>query len=214
MIELLDVVVEAGRFRMGPLCLKISAGQYAVLTGKTGQGKTTLLEVLCGLRKVRSGRVRIDGVDMTDWAPGDRNIGYVPQDLGLFPTMTVQENLAFAMRLRRQSTECIATRTESLAEVLGITHILPRKVRALSGGEAQRVAIGRAISFEPSVLLMDEPLSALDEATRRDICKLLQTVKKTCNSTVLHVTHNPGELAELCDVSFEIAETGQLLAAH
>jgi ABC-type sugar transport system ATPase subunit len=169
MIELIDVTIQAGKFSLRNVTFQIQAGEYAVLMGRTGQGKTTLLEAICGLRDVVAGRVLIDGHDVTHWLPGDREIGYVPQDLALFPTLSVRDHLAFALQLRRNKTQQITKRVDELAELLGISKLLDRSVRNLSGGESQRVAIGRAISFNPAVLLLDEPLSALDEATRKEM---------------------------------------------
>ena len=199
MIELREVTLEAGAFALRGVSLVIPTGRYAALMGRTGQGKTTLLEVICGLRRIDSGRVLIDGVDITDWAPGDRGIGYVPQDLALFPTLTVGEHLAFSLQLRKQSRQQVSSRIHELAELLGIGHLLARQVTHLSGGEGQRVALGRALSFHPSVLLLDEPLSALDEETRGEMHDLLKQVQQTNRITTLHVTHSTAEAQALAD---------------
>jgi ABC-type sugar transport system ATPase subunit len=199
MIQLQGVSIGAGSFLLSDLSLQIDRGQYTVLMGPSGQGKTTILESICGLRKVRSGKILIDGVDVTDWPPADRQIGYVPQDLALFPTMTVRENLEFALRLRRASRALIAQRTDELADLLGIAHLLGRGVTHLSGGEAQRVALGRALSFRPAVLLLDEPLSALDEARRHEMQTLLRGVQQSTTVTTLHVTHSAEEAEVLAD---------------
>jgi ABC-type sugar transport system ATPase subunit len=202
MIELQDVSLHAGSFRLDGLSMSIPRGVYAVLMGRTGRGKTTILESICGLRRVTSGKILIDSTEMTDWMPGDRQIGYVPQDLALFPTLSVSEHLAFALRLRKSPQATIDTRIAELAEVLGITGLLGRSVQGLSGGEAQRVALGRALSFRPSVLLLDEPLSALDESTRSEMHELLKRVKQTTGVTTLHVTHSSEEADALADCRF------------
>ena len=199
MIELRDVSYSAGSFQLHHVSLAIAAGQYAVLMGQTGQGKTTILELLCGLRSVTSGELFIHGQEVTRLSPADRQLGYVPQDLALFPSMNVQEHLEFALRLRRTERHVMAQRTSELAELLGITHLLFRRTQDLSGGEAQRVALGRAISFRPQVLLLDEPLSALDSQTRLDMHQLLRTLKESTGMTVLHVTHNIEEAEALAD---------------
>jgi ABC-type sugar transport system ATPase subunit len=198
-IELRKVTVKSGAFVLSGINLIVPSGEYAVLMGTTGRGKTTLLECICGLRKVSAGQILIHGQEVTHWNPADRQIGYVPQDLALFPTLTVREHLEFAMRLRKKSSAEMASRTSELAEVLGITHLLKRSIAGLSGGESQRVALGRALSFKPSVLLMDEPLSALDESTRNDMHALLRRVKETSSVTTLHVTHNQAESEYLAD---------------
>ena len=148
MIELRDVACGAGAFRLQGVSLAIASGQYAVLMGQTGQGKTTLLEVICGLRPIRSGVVLVQGRDVTRLTPGDRQLGYVPQDLALFANLNVRAHLEFALHLRHYSRTGIARRTSELAEWLGIEHLLSRSIQGLSGGEAQRVALGRAIAFK------------------------------------------------------------------
>jgi ABC-type sugar transport system ATPase subunit len=202
MIELDDVTVTAGAFRLDRISFQVARGEYAVFMGRTGHGKTTILESICGLRKITSGSVLIDGMNVTRWPPGDRQIGYVPQDLALFPTLTVAEHLAFALRLRRRSPDVISAKSAELAEVLGIAHLLDRKMDGLSGGESQRVALGRALSFDPAVLLLDEPLSALDEATRAEMHGLLLKLKRTTGVTTLHVTHSEEEAEALADRRF------------
>ena len=199
MIEIENVTVRSGAFVLTNLAATIAEGEYAVLMGGTGQGKTTILEAVCGLRPIASGRIRLEGDDVTRWKPADRNIGYVPQDLALFPTMTVREHLEFALRLRRASRALVCERVTELADVLGIGPLLDRRMRGLSGGESQRVALGRALSFRPRVLLLDEPLKALDEPTRDRLCELLRAIQKRDGLTTLHVTHSRTEARMLAD---------------
>jgi ABC-type sulfate/molybdate transport systems ATPase subunit len=123
----------------------------------------------------------------------DRGVGYVPQDLAPFPTMTVRDHLAFALTVRGQDPAAIAARVRELGLLLGIGGLMDRRPQGLSGGEAQRVALGRALSFAPPVLLLDEPLSALDEESREDMYTLLRSVHRETGVTVLHVTHNLSE---------------------
>lgn len=210
MIQLQEVSCRAGEFRLENVSVSIGAGEYAILMGQTGQGKTTLLEIICGLRPVSTGRVLVRGVDVTHWAPADRQIGYVPQDLALFPHLSVTAHLEFALRLRRQPRSIRQRRTAELAELLGIEHLLPRRIQGLSGGEAQRVALGRALAFRPAVLLLDEPLSALDTDTRGEMHELLRKVKTNTGMTTLHVTHNLEEAAALADRCFRLVG-GQFL---
>lgn len=199
MIELCDVVIQSGSFRMEDVSMRVETGEYAILMGSTGCGKTTLLEAICGLRRIESGRILIHSTDVTDWPPRDRQIGYVPQDQALFPTLTVLEHLEFALRLRKTAPSVMKKRCDELAELLGITHLLERRIVGLSGGESQRVALGRALSFEPSMLLLDEPLSALDEATRNEMQALLREIKDANGVTTLHVTHSSEEAQSLAD---------------
>lgn len=206
MIRLTDVSIRQGAFRLAGVSLDIAAGQYAVLMGRTGCGKTSLLEAIAGLRPVAGGSIILDGRDVTRWPPGARGIGYVPQDGALFKTMTVYNHLAFALRLRREPSAAIRRRVDELADWLGIRHLLHRRPPGLSGGEVQRVAFGRALSFRPKYLLLDEPLSALDEGTRESVIDLLQGLRKAGEVTVLHVTHNRSEAARLADVRFRLED--------
>lgn len=204
MIELRDVTIRSGPFVLGDVNLTVPQGGYAILMGGTGQGKTTILEAICGLRTVEKGRVVVGGVDVTRWKPADRGIGYVPQDLALFPTMTVREHLEFALRIRRASRTLIRDRVDQLSHVLGIAALLDRHIHHLSGGESQRVALGRALAFDPQVLLMDEPLNALDETTRDRLCELLRSVQRDHGLTTLHITHSRAEARALADHLFVI----------
>jgi len=197
MVELDNVTIRSGPFTLQDISFDIQDGQYAVLMGKTGTGKTTLLEAICGLRKVSAGRILLHGTDVTRLHPADRGVGYVPQDLALFPTLTVREHLAFALQIRRIQSQIIASRVAEFGKLLGITHLLDRMPRGLSGGEAQRVALGRALSFHPQVLLLDEPLSALDEETRQEMHDLLKRVQRQTGVTTLHVTHSKAEARAL-----------------
>ena len=199
MIEVRDVTIMAGTFALEHVSFRVESGRYAVLMGRTGQGKTTILEAICGLRSIVSGKILVHDVEVSAWSPGERGIGYVPQDLALFPTMTVQQHLEFALRLRHTAPAQIADRVAELSDVLGISKLLQRRIQRLSGGEAQRVAVGRALSFRPSVLLLDEPLSALDETTRREMHALLRRVKETTGVTMLHVTHSKDDAEALAD---------------
>lgn len=204
MIEIKDLSLRAGEFRLDHLSFTIQSGQYAVLMGKTGRGKTTILEAICGLRRVEAGQILIHGQEVTDWLPADREVGYVPQDLALFPTFTVRGHLEFALRLRKWSQTRIDRRTDELAHQLGIQHLLDRKIVGLSGGESQRVALGRALSFYPSVLLLDEPLSALDADTRNEMQELLKSLTELHDVTTLHITHNQEEAKALADCSYSL----------
>ena len=199
MIQLADLSIRSGPFVLSGINLSIPEGAYAVLMGGTGQGKTTILEAICGLRTVISGRVVLCGTDVTREKPANRGVGYVPQDLGLFPMMTVRGHLEFALKVRRAAAAAIRERVSELAEVLGIHPLLDRSVQNLSGGEAQRVALGRALSFHPRILVLDEPFNALDEATRDRLCELLRSIQKQSGLTTLHVTHSRSEARLVAD---------------
>lgn len=199
MIEFQKATVQAGEFVLKNVSLRIEQGEYGVLMGPTGCGKTTLLEAAVGLRAVASGRILAGGVNVTRLKPSARQIGYVPQDGVLFSAMTVAEHLAFPLRIRRMKPAEIQRRVDELADLLGISGLLDRRPRGLSGGERQRTALGRALSFRPKALLLDEPLSALDEETRERMYNVLKRVQKAERAAVLHVTHSSGEAAALAD---------------
>jgi molybdate/tungstate transport system ATP-binding protein len=208
-IRLEDVTIRAGAFSIVGVSLEVPASRYGVLMGQTGSGKTTLLEAICGLRRLRSGRITLGGRDVTTLKVAQRGIGYVPQDRALFPTMSVREHLAFALTIRKWDRATIQTRVTELAEMLAIAPLLDRGVMSLSGGEAQRVALGRALAHRPNVLLLDEPLSALDEETRSQMTDLLRSVQHDTGVTVLHVTHSAREAERLAQRLF-ILDKGRL----
>jgi ABC-type sugar transport system ATPase subunit len=199
MIAVENLTVRNGAFVLDNLSFQVATGQYAVLMGKTGTGKTTILEAICGLKSIRHGRILLFERDVTQLRTAERGIGYVPQDLALFRTMTVREHLAFALVIRRWSTPAIERRVNELTEMLGLKHLLARRVAGLSGGESQRVALGRALAYQPRILLLDEPLSALDDETRADMYALLRSIQKQTGVTALHVTHSLLEARALAD---------------
>lgn len=204
MIRLEDISIRAGIFKLEGISLHITAGQYGILMGPTGCGKTTLLEIICGLRRPDSGCVLINGNDVTRAKPAERGIGYIPQDGALFTHMTVRDQLGFALRVRGWSRDDEQARVAELAEQLGIAHLLDRKPVGLSGGEIQRVAMGRALAFRPNILCLDEPLSALDHETRLSMCDLLQDIRKQTGVSCVHVTHDLNEAARLADAVFRL----------
>lgn len=199
----------AGRTILDDIAVTIPAGSYAMLMGSTGCGKTSLLEIICGLRQPTGGRVLLDGRDVTRLEPRERGIGYVPQDMALFPGLRVREQIAFAPRLRGMPAAERDALVDRLADQLGITPLLPRLPDLLSGGEKQRVALARALAARPRLLLLDEPLSALDEGMRSEAGALLQKVQQEHALTVLHVTHSRSEAEALGQVHLRL-ENGRL----
>jgi molybdate/tungstate transport system ATP-binding protein len=200
LIRVENLSLRAGHFALDSISFEVPAGRYGVLMGRTGVGKTTLLESLCGLRQVTAGRIWLAERDVTSLKPAERGIGFVPQDGALFETMSVREHLGFALRIRKAKRPAIEARVAELAELLGIEKLLDRMPDGLSGGERQRVALGRALAAHPSILCMDEPLSALDEATRDEMYVLLESIRGKAGVTTLHITHNRAEAVRLGDV--------------
>jgi multiple sugar transport system ATP-binding protein len=170
----------------------INDGEFFVLLGPTGAGKTTTLRVIAGLTRQDEGSVLFDGEPIDNLTPADRDVAFVFQQYSLYPTMTVYDNLAFPLRspLRKLPEPEVRTQVEEIAEVLRITHLLERKTAHLSGGEMQRVTIGRAIVRDPRLFLMDEPLSNLDAKLREALRVELQHLQKTQGATTLFVTHD------------------------
>ena len=212
MIRVSNLTVRAGAFAIERISFDVPPQAYAVLMGPTASGKTTILEAICGLRQIESGRIELCGIDVTDLKPAERGVGYVPQDAALFTTMTVREHLAFGLRIRRRPSVDIGARVAELAELLNLQDILDRGTVRLSGGERQRVALGRALAWRPKILCLDEPLSSLDESMRDEMYELLTRVKQHSHVTALHVTHSTSEAARLADVLLRL-ENGAVRAA-
>lgn len=206
MIEIHNLAVRQGKFALAGIALAVPAGQYAVLMGKSGCGKTTILEAVAGLRRIESGTITLAGREVTNLRPMARHIGYVPQDGALFTTMTVRENLSFALEVRGHPRKEIENRVAELAGWLEVSHLLDRRPQFLSGGEKQRVALGRALASHPPVLLLDEPLSSLDDDTRDTLVELLTRLRNLREVTVLHVTHNRSEAERLGDCVFRLQD--------
>jgi ABC-type sugar transport system ATPase subunit len=206
MILIKDCTIQAGKFKISNINMEIPTGGYGILMGKTGSGKTTILEALCGLRQVSAGSIWINGVDITKKRPAERNIGFLPQDIALFDHMTVYEHIAFAMKIQKWPKKEIDRRVHELAEQLSIEKLLQRKPRGLSGGEKQRVAMGRALAIRPEVLCLDEPLSTLDDGTHEEVINLIKTVTCENNITSLHITHRNTEAQLLGDHFFELCD--------
>jgi sn-glycerol 3-phosphate transport system ATP-binding protein/multiple sugar transport system ATP-binding protein len=179
--------------------LEIAEGSFAVLVGSSGCGKSTLLRIVAGLEQVDEGRVEIAGKDVTDLPPRDRDIAMVFQSYALYPHLSVADNLAFGLRLRKVSESEIASRVREASAMLGLDALLGRFPRELSGGQRQRVAMGRAIVRRPNMFLFDEPLSNLDAALRADVRVDIRRLHDRLEATTLYVTHDQVEAMTLAD---------------
>lgn len=192
-LNIQKLYLSAGDFVLRDISLEIPSGECAVLMGRSGAGKTTLMEGLCGLRKIEEGKIELDGIDITHLRPGERGIGLVPQDTVLFPHMTVREHLAFGPELLGWEKQMIKERVDTLADSLGIVGLLDRKPQGLSGGEGKRVSLGRAIAARPKLLCLDEALTGLDQETHTSILRLLKDIIAREKFTTLHITHREEE---------------------
>jgi multiple sugar transport system ATP-binding protein len=181
------------------LSLEIQDGEFMVLVGPSGCGKSTILRMLAGLEEVTAGEIWIDDTQVTDLSPKERDIAMVFQNYALYPHMTVEENIAFGLKLRRVSKEERRRKAREVAQVLAIEHLLERKPAALSGGQRQRVAMGRAMIREPVAFLMDEPLSNLDAKLRVQMRAELARLHDRLRTTTVYVTHDQVEAMTLGD---------------
>ena len=193
------VYSDSGFVAVDGLDLDIADGEFVVLVGPSGCGKSTTLRMIAGLESITSGRLSIGGRVVNALPPKERDIAMVFQGYALYPHMTVFENMAFALRLRKQPNNEIMTRVGRSAELLGLTDVLDRRPRQLSGGQRQRVAIGRAIVREPQVFLFDEPLSNLDAQLRSEMRREIASLHRSLHATTIYVTHDQVEAMTLGD---------------
>ena len=194
-------------FALQDIRFEVGKGEYFVLLGQSGSGKTLLLESIAGFNQVQ-GEIIFDGVDISKLSPENRDVGFVYQDFALFPNLNVRENITFSSKYKK-----IENKEEflyDLADFLGLVNLLDRDIQNLSGGEKQRVAIARALFSRPKILLLDEPLSAIDPTFRNSIMKFLKDIHRKYNLTTIHVTHNFREAGYLAD-RIAIVKNGKIL---
>jgi len=188
-----------GNFRLKNISLEIGCRETYAIIGPTGAGKTLLLEAIAGFYQGCGGRVLIDGLPVAETPAEKRRIGFVYQDQGLFPHLTVFRNIGYGLRMRRIPKDEIDARVLRMAELFSISHLLDRYPATLSGGEKQRVALARTMILEPGLLLLDEPFSALDPATKEQMYRELDRVHQVFGCTILFVTHDFSEAMRLAD---------------
>jgi multiple sugar transport system ATP-binding protein len=207
--ESVSKVYDDGTRAVDDFNLEIADGEFMVFVGPSGCGKTTALRMVAGLEQISEGEIRIGDRPVNDVAPKDRDIAMVFQNYALYPHMTVEENLSFALKLEKLPKAQIAERVRSAATVLGIEEYLKRKPRALSGGQRQRVAMGRAIVREPQAFLMDEPLSNLDAKLRVQMRAEIHELQRRLGVTTIYVTHDQVEAMTMGD-RVAVLQTGKL----
>lgn len=199
MIDIRNLCVDLGDFVLRDINLAINEGEYFVVLGPTGAGKTVLLESIAGLYPIRSGEIWLRGKEVTRLDPEERRISIVYQDHVLFPHLSVRDNIIFGLKMNRIKPQKVTSALDWVAQLLEIKHLLHRKPDTLSGGERQKVALARAIITEPELLLVDEPLSALDPETREGVQQELRQLHRKLGITMLHVTHDFEEAIALGD---------------
>ena len=179
--------------------LEVEDGDFVVLVGPSGCGKSTTLRMIAGLEDITSGQLIIDGKDVTKMPPKDRDIAMVFQNYALYGHMTIYQNMAFSLVLRKENSDLIHKKVMAAAEILGLTEQLNKKPKQLSGGQRQRVAIGRAIVRNPKVFLFDEPLSNLDAKLRNSMRRELMLLHRKLKATIIYVTHDQTEALTLAN---------------
>jgi len=196
MLSLININRRLGDFALSDINIEISDGEYYVLLGRSGSGKTQLLELIAGLEHPDSGKIILDEKDITMQRIQDRKVGIVFQDYAVFPHMTVFGNIAYPLKARREDRNGIVEKVEKVAASMNISNILARNTQKLSGGELQRVALARTLITSPRLLLLDEPLSSLDTSLKDDLKRLLRNLNKN-GQTIIHVTHDYGDAVSL-----------------
>jgi multiple sugar transport system ATP-binding protein len=220
-LEKINKVYENGFHAVKDLTVDIADGEFMVLVGPSGCGKTTALRMVAGLEDITSGILRIGGKEANDETPKERDIAMVFQNYALYPHMTVAENIGFALKLRKTPKDQLTAKVKEAADILGLTEWLDRKPGQLSGGQRQRVAMGRAIVREPSVFLMDEPLSNLDAKLRVQMRAEVQRIQRRIGVATIYVTHDQVEamtmgdrVTVLRDGMLQQVDTPQVLYDH
>lgn len=191
--------VKVGSFELKEVNLDLKVGEYFIILGESGCGKTVLLETIAGRHPICEGKVFTNGLDITTVLPEERNIGFVYQNYMLFPHMNVEQNIGMPLKVRGVSKKETRSRVRELMVILSIEHLSGKYPETLSGGEKQRVALARALIFLPKILLLDEPMSALDYVTKKQVQHTLYEIQKKFDLTVVHVTHDIEEALFFAD---------------
>ena len=197
-VEVKNLEIKRGGFELGPINLDIHEGEIFAILGRTGSGKTVLLETIAGFYQNKySGTINLFGEDAQEIPPHVRNMGFVYQDSGLFPHMTVEQNIAYGLKMHNVPAAEIEEKISYITELLSITKIRKQYPATISGGEKQRTALARSLVLNPKILLLDEPFSALDPATRQKMYTEIKSIHKNFGCTIVFVTHDFSEAQKL-----------------
>jgi ABC-type sugar transport system ATPase subunit len=209
-IDITGLCFHIGSFVMEDVTFSVGAGEYFVLTGPNGSGKSLLMKLICGLIQPLSGSICVNDCPLDGKPPWKRHIGYVPQDGVLFPNRTVHQNIGFGLEVSHMPRPDRDRAIDRITALLGISHLSERLPHGLSGGERQKVSLARALVLEPDILLLDEPVSAIDEQARDEVCQELQRVQEALGVTTIHISHNQEETRMLAH-RVGILEQGRLM---
>ena len=199
MLEVKDLCAQLGSFFLNDISFDVQDGEYFVLLGPTGAGKTVLLDSIAGLKPIESGQILINGRDVTSFNLEKRNIGFAYQDYAVYGHLSVRDNISFGLTWRWKTRREIEKAVDRVVELLGIEDLLGKRPRSLSGGEAQKICLARAVAIKPDLLLLDEPLASVDPGTREATERELKELHNRLRLTTIHVTHDFGEAMALGD---------------
>lgn len=209
MVKVENLHINYDSFALKNISFEVSKGDYFMLLGESGAGKSVILESIAGLTPIAKGNIFLNSKNITKKAIQKRKVGLVFQDFALFPHLSVKENICFPLKLRKQNKSVIEDKLNSLACELNIDHLLDRNIETLSGGEKQRVALARTLTLDPEVLLLDEPLSAVDVSLKGELRRILRRLNKN-GQTIIHVTHDYEEAISLAN-KIAIIHNGELI---
>lgn len=209
MIRLVNVSKSWNGFSIQDINFRVNEGEYFIVLGPTGAGKTLFLELLAGFHELDQGKIEMFDTDVSSYPPEERGIGFMYQDYMLFPHLNVFENIAFGLKIKKRTLSKIKSKVTEISRTLGIQNLLYRDISTLSGGEAQRVALARALILKPKILLLDEPLSALDPNIQERVREEIKEIHNKFGITTIHITHNREEAIILAD-RIAIMENGKI----